>query len=124
MARLSAIAGPVYLILAKLEKKSIPSPTITVPAEATRAPPTWSIASRRASDRDRPRRSSSRVPRDQEQAVVRPRPEEDDHDEDLRDVDDLEAEPGTVVNRAIDRSETITDSAIVTSGTIASSGER
>src|SRR5215813_9597453 len=34
-ARLKAIVGPVYLILAKLEKNSIPSPMITVPALAT-----------------------------------------------------------------------------------------
>ncbi len=59
MARLRAMVGPVYLILAKLAKKSIPSPTITVPADATRAPPTWAIASRSASARDRPRPSSS-----------------------------------------------------------------
>ena len=60
IARLSAIAGPVYWILAKLENQSIPRPTITVPALATRAPPTFEIASRNASSRPRPRTSSSR----------------------------------------------------------------
>ena len=60
MARLIAIVGPVYWIFAKVENQSIPSPMITVPALATRAPPTCTIASRSASCRDRPRTSSSR----------------------------------------------------------------
>ena len=60
MARLRAMAGPVYWILAKVENQSIPRPTITVPALATRAPPTCSIASRRASSPVRPLASSSR----------------------------------------------------------------
>ena len=40
IARLSAMAGPVYWILANVENQSIPRPTITVPALATSAPPT------------------------------------------------------------------------------------
>ena len=37
----------------------MPRPTITVPALATKAVPTWRIASRRASTLDLPRPSSS-----------------------------------------------------------------
>ena len=54
------LAGPVYRILAKLENQSIPSPTITVPALAISAPPTWPIASVSAGSPRRPRASSSR----------------------------------------------------------------
>ena len=60
ITRLSAMAGPVYWILAKLENQSIPRPMTTVPALATRAPPTCSIASRSAETWLRPRASSSR----------------------------------------------------------------
>ena len=96
IARLRAIAGPVYWILAKLENQSIPRPTITVPALATRAPPTCTIASRSASVRDPAPGQLLAVAGDQEQAVVGPRAEEDDDHEDVGDVDHLEVSPGTL----------------------------
>ena len=45
-------AGPVFRILANREKYSMLRPTITVPALAINAPPTWRIASLSASSPD------------------------------------------------------------------------
>src|SRR5262245_29464536 len=59
-ARERAIVGALHRIVVKLEKPSMPKPTIRVEALATRAGPTRPIAARSASTLDCRRPSSSR----------------------------------------------------------------
>ena len=118
----AAIAGVSVLDLGEAGKPEHPQADHDRPLLATRAPPTWLIASRRASTAGSgPRASSSRYARDQEEVkVISPgRAEEDDDHEDIRDVDELEVQEPGQLGQPGDRPSAKsrpTSAAIVTSG--------
>ena len=93
-ARLSAMAGPGVLDLGEAGEEEHPQPDDHRPGRGDQR--TADLVDRLAQGVG-PRPAAPQllgIPRDQEQAVVGPRSEEHDHHEDLRDVDDLEPEPG------------------------------